>query len=83
MTPKSNKFYVRKEYFSFFQDKDKKLLLLRMLVKKAKENLNSSESDQQNSTAFTQIMTNKDPSTGFPTQEESGNQCSAEALPEI
>ena len=77
MTPKNNKFYVRKEYFSFFQDKDKKLLLLRMLVKKAKENLNSSESDQQNSTAFTQIMTNKDPSTGFPTQEESGNQCSA------
>ena len=77
MTPKNNKFHIRKEYFSFFQDKDKKLSLLRMLVKKAKENLNSSESDQQNSTASTQIMTNKDPSTGFPTQEESGNQCSA------
>ena len=50
-----------------------------MLVKKkknARENLNSSESDRQ-TTASTQITTNKDPSTGFPTQEESGNQCSA------
>ena len=44
-----------------------------MLVKKAKKNLNSSEPDQQTSTASTQITTNKDPSTGFPTQEESGN----------
>ena len=43
--------------------------LLWMLVKKAKENLNSSESDQQNSTSSTQIMTKKDPFTGFPTQE--------------
>ena len=43
--------------------------LLRMLVKKAKENLNSSESDQQNSTGPTQIMTKKDSSTGFPTQD--------------
>ena len=52
--------------------------LLRMLVKKkAKENLNSSESDQQTSIASSQIKTNKDPSTGFLTQEESGNQCSA------
>ena len=57
MMPKNNKFYVRKEYFSFFQNKDKKILLLQMLVKKAKENLNLSESDQQNST---QITTNKD-----------------------
>ena len=45
--------------------------------KNAKENLNSSESDQQTSTAPTQITTNNDPSTGFPTQEESGNQCYA------
>ena len=45
--------------------------LLRMLVKeKAKENLNSFESDQQTSTASTQITTNKDPSTGFPTQKK-------------
>ena len=53
--------------------------LLRMLVKKknARGNLNSSESDRQTSTASTQITTDKDPSTGFPTQEESGNQCSA------
>ena len=32
MTPK-NKFYSWKEYFSFFQNKDKKMSLLRMLVK--------------------------------------------------
>ena len=57
MMPKNNKFYVCKEYFSFFQNKDKKMLLLQMLVKKAKENLNLSESDQQNSI---QITTNKD-----------------------
>ena len=43
--------------------------LLRMLVKKAKENLNWYESDQQTSTASTQITTYKDPSTGFPRQE--------------
>ena len=47
--------------------------LLRILVKKAKENLNSSEFDQQTSTASTHITTNKDPSTGFPTPKESGN----------
>ena len=35
--------------------------------------MNSSESDQQACTASTQITANKDPSTGFPTQEESGN----------
>ena len=35
--------------------------------------MNSSESDQQACTASTQITSNKDPSTGFPTQEESGN----------
>ena len=51
--------------------------LLRMLVKKAKEILNSSKSDQQSSTAFTQTTANEDPSMGFPTQEESGSQCSA------
>ena len=44
--------------------------------KKSKENLNFSASDEQ-TTASTQIATNKDPSAGFPTQEESGNQCSA------
>ena len=60
MMPKNNKFYVCKEYFSFFQNKDKKMLLLQMLVRKAKENLNLSESDQQTSTASTQITTNKD-----------------------
>ena len=36
-----------------------------MLVKKAKENLNSFESDQQTSTASIQITRNKNPSTGF------------------
>ena len=42
-----------------------------MLVKeKPKENLNSFESDQQTSTASTQIKTNKDPSTDFPTQKK-------------
>ena len=49
----------------------------------AKENLNSSESDQQISTASTQIMTNKDHTTGFPIQEESGNQSSASTVTEI
>ena len=34
--------------------------LLRMLVKKAKEILNSSKSDQQSSTAFTQTKANED-----------------------
>ena len=33
MTPKNNKFYAWKEYFSFFQNKDKKMSLLRLLVK--------------------------------------------------
>ena len=47
--------------------------LLRILVKKAKENLNSSEFGQQTSTASTHITTNKDPSTGVPTQKESGS----------
>ena len=73
MTPKDIKFYVRREYFSFFQNEYKKMSLLRILVKKAKENLNSSEFDQQTSTASTHITTNKDPSTGFPTPKESGN----------
>ena len=50
---------------------------LQILVKKDKENLNSSESYQQTSTVSTQITTNKDPSTGLPTQEESSNQYSA------
>ena len=36
-----------------------------MLVKKAKENLNSFESDQQTSPASIQITRNKNPSTGF------------------
>ena len=55
--------------------------LLRMLVKKKnKENLNSSESDQQSST---KNATNAGPSTGFPTQEESGNQFSGSAVTEI
>ena len=49
----------------FFQNKNKKVSLLQMLVKKAKENLNSSESDQQTSTASIQITRNKNPSTGF------------------
>ena len=54
--------------------------LLRMLVKKnAKESLNSSEPDDQAPTRPTfsnQITANEDPSTGFPSQEESGNQYS-------
>ena len=41
--------------------------------KKSKENLNWSESDQQTSTAFPKITTNKDPSTGFATQQKSSN----------
>ena len=71
MTPKN--IYVWREYFSFFQKEDKKMSLLRILVKKAKENLNSSEFGQQTSTASTHITTNKDPSTGVPTQKESGS----------
>ena len=51
-----------------------------MLVKKkAKESLNSSEPDEQVPTKPTpsnQITPNDDPSTGFPSQEESGNQYS-------
>ena len=54
--------------------------LLRMLVKKKpKESLNSSEPDEQaptRSTPSNQITPNEDPSTGFPSQEESGNQYS-------
>ena len=54
--------------------------LLRMLVKKkAKESLNSSEPDDQapsRPTLSNQITPNEDPSTGFPSQEESGNQYS-------
>ena len=54
--------------------------LLRMLVrKKVKESLNSSESDEQapiRPTPSNQITPNEDPSTGFPSQEESGNQYS-------
>ena len=53
--------------------------LLRMLVKKkAKESLNSSEPDEQAPTRTTpsnQITPNEDP-TGFPSQDESGNQYS-------
>lgn len=54
----------------FFQEKDNNMSLLRMLVKKnANENLVSTESDQQTCTEST---ANPEPSTEFPTQEESG-----------
>ena len=58
MTPK-NKFYVRKEYFSFSKTKIKRCRYYKSWEKKNKENLNSSESNQQTSTASTQITTTK------------------------
>ena len=36
MTPKNSKFYVWKEYFSFFQEKDKNVAITNAGKKKAK-----------------------------------------------
>ena len=73
MTPKITSFMCEKNIFLFSKTKIKRCCYYKCWLKKAKENMNSSESDQQACTASTQITTNKDPSTGFPTQEESGN----------
>ena len=54
-----------KEYFSFFpKQRWKDVPTTNAGEKKAKENLNLPASDQQTSTAFTQITTNK-PFYGF------------------
>ena len=67
-----------KRIFLFFpKQRQKDVAITNASKKKAKENLNSSGSNQQTSTASTQFTTNKDPSTAFPTQEELSYQSSA------